>query len=318
MIKRHKKNPILTPNPRMHWEADRVYNPGIVLFENKHYLFYRAKSKKGKSSIGLAISTDGENFKKEKTPIIKNGGSFEEHGVEDPRITRIDSEFYLSYTAYNGKSARLKWAKSNDLKKWKKLGLMLPDWKTKESRAFPNPWDKHQKNKEAIMYWNKSGGIFPEKINNKFLMLFGDSNIWFAESSDLKKWSYNKRSFLKPRKGKYFDNLLVEMGAPPIKTKKGWLVLYNGISKTKVYSLGYILLDLKNPSKILKRSKLPILTPETPYEKKHKSDVEGRDNKVEVVFCNGAILNKGTLEIFYGASDKNICKASININILLK
>jgi len=76
-------------------------------------------------------------------------------------------------------------------------------------------------------------------------MLFGEFDIWFAESDDGVKWIGDQTPFLKPREGDYFDNTYVEMGPPPIKTEKGWLVLYHGIDKAICYRIGFILLDLK-------------------------------------------------------------------------
>jgi len=200
-------------------------------------------------------------------------------------------------------------------------------------------WDPAKQTVKAQKEWSKSGGMFPEMINGKYLMLFGDSNIWFAQSENGIHWKAIDKPFLNPRKGK-FDSVHVEMGPPPIRTEKGWLVLYHGIDEKIVYRIGYALLDLKNPQKILKRSDMPIFQPHEPYELSgivdilpgglkrlqtmdqeelnaflHEAEVKGF--MPQVTFCNGAVLVGDTLRIYYGASDSVICTATANLNDIL-
>jgi predicted GH43/DUF377 family glycosyl hydrolase len=322
MFKRAKKNPIITPNKKRTWESLKTYNPGVVFYNEKYYLFYRAVDNNKLSCIGLAISSDGVNFRKKLKPIILPNQKYESKGVEDPRVTQISDKFYMTYTAYDGKSARIKWAVSKDLKKWQKLGLMLPDWDAKKAHSFNVPWDQAQNTKTAERKWHKAGGIFPEKINGKFYMLFGDRDLWLAQSNDLKEWQVINDPFLRPRKSNFFDNVHVEMGPPPINTKEAWLVLYHGINQNKEYKLGYLLLDLKNPKKILKRSRKFIFKSSDKYEHKEMVDIISKKNKNRtvptVIFCNGAVLRKNILEIFYGVSDFVICKASAKLKEVLK
>jgi len=314
MFVRSSHNPILKPDKNISWRSLKVYNP-TVLFENKKYhLFYRAADKEWRSSIGYGHSKDGMKFILEKQPRIRRSGKLEMRGVEDPRLTRIGSEYLLTYTAYDGDYAKLALVRSLDLKKWQKIGPILPNWNLYKSGGFTINWDQARAKENPK--WCKAGGIFPEKFDNKYLMLFGDSNIWFAEAKDLKNWQTDKKPFIKGRTGR-FDCVHVEMGPPPIKTKRGWLVLYHGVDNSIVYRLGYLLLDLKNPRKIIKRSDEPIFEPQAPYELAGLIDI-AKGRKPKVIFCNGAILIGEVLKIYYGAADSVICTASAKLKDILR
>lgn len=172
-------------------------------------------------------------------------------------------------------------------------------------------------------------------------MLFGEHRIWFAKSENGTDWIGDQVPFLEPRRGDYFDNTFVEMGPPPIKTERGWLVLYHGINNKHCYKIGFLLLDLKNPRKILYRSKNPIFEPTEDYEVSGMVDVlpgglatmqkmsdkklkmflaknEAKGTMPKVTFCCGAVLIKDTLRIYYGASDTFICTATAKLSDILK
>ena len=163
---RSSHNPILFPDKNNEWESLKVYNPGVVYSDNKYHLFYRAVGKGDDwySSLGYAISDDGESFRRFKDPLLTASLDIEKRGLEDPRLTKIDNTYYLTYTAYDGITARLCLATSNDLKTWEKQGEMLTDWDASNAEGFTVPWDEAQKNKIAKHKWSKAGGIFPEKI----------------------------------------------------------------------------------------------------------------------------------------------------------
>ncbi len=248
----------------------------------------------------------------------------------------------MAYAAYDGITPRLSIATSIDLKKWEKKGFAFSDWNFKDAGGICTGWDKNGKIfiKEHLMERSKSGALFPEKINGKFLMLFGEFRIWFATSDDGIAWTGDQTPFIAPRKGDYFDNAFVEMGPPPIKTKKGWLVLYHGIDNTHQYQIGFLLLDLDNPRKILFRSEKSIFKPEKDYEMSGVVDVlpgglETIQNMSEkelkiflaeqvakgimprVTFCCGTTVVGNALRIFYGAGDSVICTATVDIDTLL-
>lgn len=341
---RSKYNPILRPNSKNYWEEKKLYNPGAIFHDGKYHLFYRAvgSGEDWKSSIGYAVSADGEIFKRYAAPLIFGVDEYEKRGLEDPRITQIDDIFYMAYAAYDGITPRLCVATSKNLKKWTKHGPVFSNWLFYKAGGKRIRFDENGKPFDETWQteWSKSGGIFPEKINGKYWMLFGEYRIWFATSKDGKKWVGDKTPFLAPRKGNFFDNIFVEMGPAPIKTKKGWLVLYHGINKKHCYQIGFLLLDLKNPRKILFRSKQSIFKPEKDYEMSGIVDVlpGGLDTiqkmsaqklkkflkknishgtMPKVTFCCGATVLNDELRIFYGASDSVICTAIANIDDIL-
>lgn len=345
MFTRSKQNPILKPNPNNAWESEKLYNPGAIFFNGKYHLFYRAvgKGTDWKSAIGYAVSRDGENFQRFDTPLLFGETGSEKRGLEDPRITKIGDTFYMAYAAYDGVTPRLCVAKSLDLQVWEKQGPVFSDWNFKKAGGVYLEWDEEGRlhEKEKLAEWSKSGGIFPEKVNGKYLMLFGEYRIWFAESDDGIHWTGDQAPFLEPREGEYFDNAFVEMGPSPIRTEKGWLVLYHGINTRHCYKIGFLLLDLVNPKKILYRSDKPIFEPEMEYEMsgivdvlpgglsalQKMSDKELKNFLVEaeikgiiphVTFCCGAVVVGDTLRIYYGAGDSVICTATASLSKLLK
>ena len=351
LFTRSKYNPILTPNSKHRWEALKVYNPGCLFYKGRYHLFYRAMGSGADwhSVIGYAVSKDGEKFKRFSKPILDRdpNNPLEHRGLEDPRITKIGNKFFMTYAAYDGKVPRLHIATSFDLKRWKKhppalknfhftkMGGMHLRWKNGQ------PIESHKSKSPGADEYSKAGVIFPEKINGKYWMIFGDYHIWLATSNDGIKWEALPRPFLAPRKNtNLFDNIFVEAGPPPIKTKKGWLILYHGINDAIQYHLGILLLDLKNPTKILYRSKEPIFGPREKYELSGIVDIipgainllkKGKEQELktllkeneqkgfmpQVTFVPAAVVTGETVRIFYGASDQFICTATALLNEIL-
>jgi len=340
MFIRSKNNPILKPDKNIPFESEAVYNPGVIFDQSNYHLFYRALGQSFVSKIAYAHSNDGENFIKLDEVFLSPDNKKEKNGIEDARVVKINHKYYLTYTAYDGESARLYLASSDDLFTWEKHGAMLKNWNAKKAGQFLVKWDTAQNNKIAEKEWSKAGGIFSEKFGEKYYMLFGDRNLYWAESKNLLKWKAELKPFLKPRKG-YFDSVHIEMGPPPIKTLSAWLVIYHGIDENKTYRLGYLLLDLKNPRKILYRTKNPIFEPEEEYEFKglaniipgglkalekmdeeEKKEYFKKEHKHQffpkIIFCNGAVLRDGILRIYYGAGDASVCMAQCAIKDLIK
>lgn len=343
LFTRSKLNPILMPNPGNWWEARKLYNPAAIYHNGEYHLFYRSVGigENWKSSICHAVSKDGEIFERFDHPVLVGENEMEKRGLEDPRITRIGEIFYMTYTAYDGKTPRLSVATSSDLEIWQKKGSVFKDWNFSKSGGTFIQFEKGRPQEEPeLSEWSKSGGIFPEKINGKYLMMFGDFKIWFAESDDGLSWEGDQKPFLEARGTNYFDNTFVEMGPPPIKTEKGWLVLYHGINEKQVYNVGFLLLDLTNPRNILYRSDEQIFGPAEYYEMSGIVDVlpggleamqkmsqkelelflidaEEKGIMPKVTFCSGAVVVGQQLRIYYGASDTVICTATTDISDIL-
>ncbi|MFA6551973.1 MAG: hypothetical protein WCT19_00535 [Candidatus Paceibacterota bacterium] len=347
---RSKNNPILKPNPDREWDSFKVYNPGAVFSETdgKIHLFYRGmnRGENWRSTIGHAISDDGEAFVSLDTPALRPETAAELRGLEDPRVTLIEDTYYMAYGAYDGNDVRLSIATSKDLYDWQKRGPAFKDFKflkygghrrVRLKEKSINYDDDSLEGKER----SKSGGIFPEKINGKYWMIFGEFTMWLAMSDDAIHWNVLKKPFLTGRHDSVLDCAFVEMGPPPIKTDKGWLVFYHGIDERKTYRLGFLLLDLNDPREILFRSNEPIFWPEAPYEMRGIIDVlPGGLNKLQkmnnheleefldenvrkklmpaVTFCCGAVIRDDEIRIYYGAGDSYICSAAGSIKEILK
>ena len=238
---KHDGNPILAPQGST-WESKDVFNPAAWTDGDTIFLLYRAEDStgigrwNGTSRIGLATSRDGISFAREPQPVLEPSEPWEiPGGCEDPRVTRIGGLHYLTYTAYDGETARLALATSRDLRNWTKHGLVFPE-----------------------RGWTKSGAILPHKIDRRYWMYFGDTNIWAAHSPDGLEWTVVEEPVLTPRAG-MFDSRLVEPGPAPLMTEEGILLLYNGADQDLVYSAGQALFDPRDPTRLIARSEEPFL-----------------------------------------------------------
>ena len=306
-LTRYSNNPILEPNPDQAWQSKAVFNPGVIYHEKTFYLIYRAFSSDNTSTFGCAISKDGfefENYSNE--PIYVPRMSFEQKsrpnafsGCEDPRITRIDDRFYMFYTAFDGTQAPRVALTSISVKNFSKRQWL---W---SQPVLISPKDME----------NKNCCVFPEKINGNYLVLHRSEGkeiaIDYTESLDFGDNNLLEREGTIPVRPDMWDSKKIGIAGPPIKTAKGWLLIYHGVSRFDgQYRLGFMILDLKYPSKILYRTRYPMLEPEESIER--IGDVNN------VVFSCGSVLIDDKLFVYYGAGDKVICVATANINKLLE
>ena len=315
-------NPILLPHPDRIWESKQVFNPAAVLHGGQVHLLYRAVGEGDMSVLGYATSNNGksidkrysepayvprEKFEFTKTPGVSSffskymsgGGGY--GGIEDPRITKIDDKFYLTYVAYDGNNPprvamsyiTIKNFEKKNWKKWSKPVLLSP----------PGIVDKN-------------AAILPEKINGKYIIfhrIYPDILIDEVDSLDdfdgKSVWLTGMKR-IHPRPD-FWDSNKVGIGPPPIKTEDGWLAIYQGVGfqDNSRYKIGAMLLDLNDPSKVLYRSTHPILEPEEYYEN------EGF--KSGVVYPCGAVVLDGTLIVYYGGSDTFIAAAQADLKQFL-
>lgn len=286
-LERHPKNPILSPVPWHPWENKFVFNCGVVYDGELFHMLYRAQGQDMVSRLGYAVSVDGVNFNRLEKPVFTPASQFELYGVEDPRITKIGDRYYVLYTAYSPIGVRVSMASTKNFISWQRHGVVIPDVD------------------------NKDAALFPEKINGKYVMLHRiPPNIWLAFSDDLLHWG-DFVSIAEPRKG-YWDNLKIGAGAPPIKTPYGWLLLYHGVEDAPrpIYRLGFMLLDLNDPRKVLKRSEEPILEPEEEWE-----IFGGVPN---VVFSDAMVEYQGKFYVYYGAADNHVALATIDVEKVME
>ncbi len=289
-LQRLSDKPILSPKKENNWEKGAVFNCAAIYHNDLVHMVYRAtditsNGQEGKyiNSLGYAVSSDGIFFNRLEQPILKNTVPQELRGPEDPRIVKIDNTFYMMYTGYGGRfdgDYRICLATSKNLIKWRRHGVM-----------FDEP--------------NKDASLFPEKINNKYIMFHRrHPSIWIAYSDNLKNWQ-NHTVVMNPVPNSKWENIKVGIAGPPIKTPQGWLLIYHGVGSGPRYSLGIALLDLENPSKVIARQSEPILEPELDWE------IDGYVPNV-VFSCGQAIIDNQVF-VYYGGADTAIGVAKLNL-----
>jgi predicted GH43/DUF377 family glycosyl hydrolase len=273
--------------------------PSIMKFDKTgpdvHIKDTRGVTYKGKdyltsmSHIRLARSKDGCNFTVEENPFIYPWDETERYGCEDARITFINGTFYINFTVVSGDSWSTALAMTEDFVTTERLGIIF-----------------HPENKDVA--------IFPEKVNGKYIALhrpnnsgFGKASIWYAESPDLLHWG-NHKCIVRPRNMKW-EMQKIGGGAPPLKTEEGWLVIYHGKGENSLYSLFCLLLDLDEPSRIIRRADTPLLIPTETFE------TDGFFGNV--VFSNGVVEKDGKILIYYGAADESVGVAITDIDYLM-
>lgn len=318
-FERFEENPIITPNSGHHWESKATFNPAALFEDGKVHLLYRAIGDNDASVLGYAVSSNGFDIDVQLpnpaytnhgtmehserayvTPVCVSSGGGWSGGCEDPRLTRIGNRVFLLYTAFDG------WGSI----RMALTSISLPDfcnrnWKWNRPVFISPPNEVH-----------KNWVLFPEKINGKYAILHSISPFVLVDYvGDLKEFDGTKfiNSYYHARSGRdEWDNWVRGAGPTPIKTKHGWLVLYHAMddSDPNRYKLGAMLLDLKDPTKVLYRAKAPFLEPDECYEN------EGF--KAGVIYCCGAVISGDRLLIYYGGADTVTCVASVNLEEFLK
>ncbi len=287
-VKADSINPILEPSDdqlffcplnksEVKWEERNVLNPSAVVKDDKVYMIYRAQDNQMTSRLGLAVSNDGLHFTKEPSPVFYPGDDAMQHyewkgGVEDPRMVEgEDGTYILTYTAYDGTTARLCLASSRDLRNWTRHGLLLGEGKYRDT------WSKSG----AIVSRLEGNRIIATKIRDKYWMYFGDTDLFMAISDDLIHWeplenaeSKKMISVLHPRPG-YFDSRLVEPGPYALLREEGILLIYNSSNALNnndpdippfTYAAGQALFDKGKPYKLINRKDEYFIHPDKPYE----------------------------------------------------
>ncbi len=243
------------------------------------------------SHFRIARSSDGVNFIVEDNPSIFPEGKYETWGIEDPRITLIDDEYYINYSAVSELGVAISLIKTKDFKTFERMGIIFP----------PE---------------NKDAAIFPEKINGQYYVYhrpvpkdIGDLNIWVSSSKDLINWGDHEHLMSVSSKDSW-ENGRIGGGAPSFKTDKGWIHIYHAADKHSQYCLGAFITKLDNPTDIIGKTDEPILIPSEDYEK------EGFFGNV--VFTCGTVLEDGIVKIYYGASDEVMALAEISVEELYR
>lgn len=305
LVERSIHNPILAPLIHNPWESKAVFNPTAIEINKKIYILYRAMGEDNTSTVGLAISLDGVTIEERlPIPIYKPRAPFEEKripngnsGCEDARIVRIKDTLYMTYTAYNGVESPRVAISTISVANFEKR-----NWDAWSMPVIITP--------DGVD--DKDSTILPEEYNKHFLIIHRigvNMCADFLPSLDFAKNRVNKCiEIMRPRPGMW-DGKKLGLSGPPIKTARGWLWLYHGISPRGTYRLGAALFDLKDPIKLISRLSDPILSPETTYELHGQVD--------NVVFPCGALVRGDTLFIYYGGADSVTGVAMTSLKLLL-
>ncbi len=315
VVKRSHHNPIIVPDKDHYWEATAVFNMSVVKKGSLFYGVYRAVSATDRmrvpeqiSTIGIGKSKDGRHFK-DREPFIVPEEEWEAYGCEDPRVTFFEGQYYIFYTAlskypFEASGIKVAVAISKDLKKIKERHLVTP-------------------------FNAKAMTLFPERINGKITVILSvntdmpPTKIAIAQANNMEElwnpkfweeWYKDIDKYVIDLKRSQYDH--IEVGATPLKTSHGWLFIYShiqnyfeGSNLDRIFGIEAVILDLNNPLKILGRTSGPMLAPRESYE------LSGYVSNV--IFPTGAIIQKGSVLIYYGAADMTICVAYVNLQDLI-
>lgn len=320
-LERHENNPIIEPREGNYWEMKATFNPGAIYADHRVHLLYRAIGGDDTSVLGYASSSDGLLFterlndpaympmvtksttpKEEQKPLAPayfSGGGWN-GGCEDPRLTMISNRVYLTYTAFDGWGS-IRIALSS-------IGLedfLNKNWKWKKPAMISPAGEIH-----------KNWVLFPEKIHGKFAILHSISPKilvdYFDNFDDFdKEEAVIKSKYSRISNTGAWDSWIRGAGPPPLKTKDGWLLFYHAMDlrDPNRYKLGAMILDSDDPTKIVYRTRMPILEPDFNYE--------NNGLKAGVVYSCGAIIKDGELYVYYGGADSVTCVAMANVDKFL-
>ena len=327
-------NPVISPNPDsvfldpirnapVHWEALHTFNPAAVVRNGLVDVLYRAEDDTGAmqigmhtSRLGLAESADGIHFTRQPAPVFYPADDSQQSrewpgGVEDPRIVQApDGTYVLTYTQWNRKTYSVGIATSPDLRHWVKHG---PAFLSAEDGKYANLRYKSA----GIVTRLQKGRLVAARICGRYWMYWGEGEIGLATSTDLIHWTPVENAggepvvVLKPRPG-HFDSAFPETGPPPVLTRRGIVVIYNGKNALsggdpnlapQTYSAGEALFDKRNPARLLARTENPVLQPALPYEKTGQY-------AAGTTFAEGLVYLHNQWFLYYGCADSLVAVAT--------
>jgi predicted GH43/DUF377 family glycosyl hydrolase len=286
LFTRHPGNPLLSPE-RWPYAVNAVMNAGATIVDGATVLLCRVEDRRGFSHLTCARSRAGaSNWVVDERPALEYDGGRpeEEWGLEDPRVVHVAEldRWIVSYTAFGRGGPGVSLAQTQDFETFERLGIALP------------PEDKN-----AV--------LLPRRVGGDWILfhrpaLASGRDVWLSRSKDLKRWR-EPELVLSCRQGGWWDSARIGMGPPPLETEHGWLVVYHGVRQTVaggLYRAGLALLDLDEPSVVLRRSEEWLLGPGADYE------VSG--DVPNVVFPCGLIhhADSDKLFLYYGAADTRI------------
>jgi predicted GH43/DUF377 family glycosyl hydrolase len=300
LFRRAEENPILTASD-WPYQVNSVFNPGVTrLADGQTLLLARVEDRTGISHLTAARSEDGiTNWQIDPQPTFapdpKNYPD-EEWGVEDARIVYLAEleQYAVTYTAYSARGPLVSLALTRDFKTFERRGMIMqPD--------------------------DKDAALFPQRIGGKWALLHrpvmpgSSADIYISFTTDLRHWG-DRTLALPSRRGNWWDANKIGLCSPPIETSEGWLMIYHGVRTTGagvIYRVGLALLDLEDPTRLIRRGDEWVMSPREPYE------VIG--DVGYVVFPCGQVVDKesGEIRLYYGAADTSIALARGNVSEIL-
>ncbi len=296
LFSRYMGNPILEAG-EWPYVINSVFNPGATQLGDETVLLCRVEDCRGFSHLTVARSDDGKtNWRVDSEPTFSRSKEFHEEqwGLEDPRVVWFEpnERFAVVYTSFSPAGPQVSLAFTDRFEEFDRQGVLL------------SPEDK-------------DASLFPGKFDDRYVLIHrpivrGEQHVWISFSPDLVHWGDHE--ILLTRRSGWWDDAKVGLGPQPIKTEDGWLILYHGVRETasgSLYRVGLALLDLEDPTKVIKRCDPWVMGPREDYE--YRGDVPG------VVFPTGAIVDeaKRELRIYYGAADSSIGLATADLDQLL-
>lgn len=332
MLEVKKLGPILEPT-ESDFESLAVLNPGVWQDGNSVHLFYRAIDKDYKSCIGYArLNGPTEVAERWGEPIVRRDYDYESNGVEDPRITKFGETYYMTYVAHDGKNAQTAYATSADLKNFEKKGIIsakIPYHEAekifrkshlKDAYTMFAAYYEEQAGAD-VMLWSKDIFFFPKKIGGKYALVhrvLPDIQIAFFDNfKELGTKKFWRNHFKKLadevvlEDKHWFESRNIGGGCPPIEVESGWLLIFHAVEEKnigRVYRAGAAILDKENPLKVVGRLHEPLFSPTEKWEKSGFVS--------NVVFPTGTARFGDSLYVYYGAADKRIAVAEINLKEL--
>jgi beta-1,2-mannobiose phosphorylase / 1,2-beta-oligomannan phosphorylase len=300
LFERHPSNPILTAAD-WPYEVNGVFNPAAAQVAGRTVLLARVEDRRGISHLTVARSENGiDGWTVEREPLLApdEDAADEQWGFEDARVVWVDEleRWVVTCTAYGPAGPGVFLATTEDFTSVERYGIVRP------------PEDKN-------------AALLPHRIDGRWALLHrpktqsaqGQGEIHLSRSDDLFSWSAPEK-VLQPRAGAWWDSLRIGIGPPPIRTDRGWLLVYHGVKETiagDIYRVGLVLLDLDDPTRVLRRLPNWVLAPLEPYER--TGDVPN------VVFPCGLVHDEESDEVrlYYGAADSSICLATSRLGDLL-
>jgi len=314
----------------VHWEALHTFNPAAVVRKGRVVVLFRAEDDSGTmrigmhtSRLGLAESADGIHFIALPEPVFYPAEDSQKArewpgGVEDPRLVEApDGSYVLTYTQWNRETYTIGIATSRDLRHWTKHGPALGD---------TGPYAHLMYKSGGIVTHLEHGRLIAARIHGKFWMYWGEIHVRVASSDDLIHWTPVEDAQKQPivvlehRPG-LFDSGFPEVGPPPIETKRGILVIYNGKNSAGnganpdegkepdsalgpgAYAAGEALFKADEPTVPLQRLEQPVLHPEKPYERSGQY-------AAGTTFAEGLVFFRHTWFLYYGCADSYVAVAT--------